>query len=51
MWLYLKDKFNISNEAWHEISMKAVDVPNKHAIGKRIKELELETNSNCAGLE
>ena len=44
MWLYLKDKFNISNEAWHEISMKAVDVPSKHAIGKRIKELNKNWN-------
>jgi hypothetical protein len=22
MWLYLKDRFNISNEAWHELVMK-----------------------------
>lgn len=27
MWLYLKDKFNISNEAWHELSAKAKDFP------------------------
>jgi len=32
MWLYLKDKFNISNEAWHEISMKANGVPNTYSI-------------------
>ena len=24
MWLYIKDKFNVSNEAWHEIVMKLV---------------------------
>ena len=27
MWLYLKDKFNISNEAWHEIAIKANGLP------------------------
>lgn len=32
MWLYLKDKFNISKEAWHEISMKANGVPNTYSI-------------------
>ena len=39
MWLYLKDKFNISNEAWHEISMKANGVPNTYSIKKRINEI------------
>ena len=34
MWLYLKDKFNISNEAWHEIAMKANGVPNTYCIKK-----------------
>ena len=27
MWLYLKDKFHISNDAWHEIGMKADEPP------------------------
>ena len=27
MWLYLKDKFNISNEAWRETAMKPDDPP------------------------
>ena len=27
MWLYLRDKFNISNEAWNEIAMKSDDPP------------------------
>ena len=27
MWLYLKEKFNISNEAWHEFAMNSTDVP------------------------
>lgn len=39
MWLYLKDKFNISNETWHEISMKANGVPNAYSINKRINEI------------
>ena len=44
MWLYLKDKFNISNEAWHEIAMKASGVPNTYSIKKRIKELNSKWN-------
>ena len=36
MWLYLKDKFIISNEAWHEIAIKANDLPNIYSIKKRI---------------
>ena len=27
MWLYLKDKFINSNEAWHEIAIKTYDLP------------------------
>ena len=27
LWLYLKDRFNISNEAWHELSMKSEGDP------------------------
>ena len=44
MWLYLKDNFNISNEAWHEIAMKANGVPNTYSIKKRIKELNSKWN-------
>ena len=44
MWLYLKHKFNISNEAWHEIAMKANGVPNTYSIKKRIKELNSKWN-------
>ena len=29
MWVYLKDKFNIYNEAWHELAMKCKDMPTK----------------------
>ena len=31
MWVYLKDKFNISNEAWHELTMKCKNMPTKYA--------------------
>ncbi|CAH3146900.1 unnamed protein product [Pocillopora meandrina] len=44
MWLYLKDKFMISNEAWHEIAIKANDLPNIYSIKKRINELNSEWN-------
>ena len=44
MWLYLKDKFSISNEAWHEIAIKANGLPNTHSIKKRINELNSKWN-------
>ncbi|CAH3168204.1 unnamed protein product, partial [Pocillopora meandrina] len=44
MWLYLKDKFIISNEAWHEIAIKANDLPNIYSIKKQINELNNEWN-------
>ncbi|CAH3115052.1 unnamed protein product [Pocillopora meandrina] len=44
MWLYLKDKFNISNEAWHEIAIKANGLPNTYSIKKRINELNSKWN-------
>ena len=44
MWLYLKDKFIISNEAWHEIAIKANDLPNIYSIKKQINELNSEWN-------
>ena len=31
MWVYLEDKFNISNEAWHELAMKCKNMPTKYA--------------------
>jgi len=39
MWLYLKDKFNISNEAWREFSAKAKDFPKLSKVIKRINDL------------
>ena len=44
MWLHLKDKFNISNEAWHEIAMTANGVPDTYSIKKRINELNSKWN-------
>lgn len=44
MCLYLKDKFNNSNEAWHEIAKKANGVPNTYSIKKRIKEVNSRWN-------
>lgn len=40
MWMYLKDKFNTSNEAWREFSVKAKDMPELSQIketDKRVK--------------
>lgn len=36
-WLYLKDKFQISNEAWREISKHASDVPNLYNMEKWVQ--------------
>ncbi|RMX49099.1 hypothetical protein pdam_00003930 [Pocillopora damicornis] len=44
IWLYLKDKFINSNEAWHEIAIKANDLPNIYSIKKRINELNSKWN-------
>lgn len=44
MWLHLKDKFNISNEAWHEIAMTANGVPDTYSIKKQINELNSKWN-------
>ena len=37
--IYIKDKFNISNEAWHELAMKTKNVPNTYKMNKRMSEL------------
>ena len=42
MWVYLKDRFNISNEAWHELAMNAEEPP---CLNKLIKYMnKLNTN-------
>ena len=47
MWMYLKDKFDISNEAWREFSVKAKDMPKLSQITKRISELNTSWNLSC----
>lgn len=37
MWIYIKDKFNISNEAWHELAMKTKQMPNSYKLEKKLK--------------
>ena len=37
--IYIKDKFNISNEAWHELAMKTKKIPNTYKMNKRMSEL------------
>ena len=44
MWIYIKDKFNISNEAWHELAMKTTEIPNNYRMDKKIKELNCNWN-------
>ena len=44
MWVYLKDKFNISNEAWHELAMKCKDMPTKYKICKHLDKLNANWN-------
>lgn len=44
MWLYLKDKFNMSNEAWHELSMKSEEPPCLTRIIKHMNKLNNNWN-------
>ena len=44
MWLYLKDKFNISNEAWHEIAMASNEPPCLNRITKHMKKINQKWN-------
>ena len=44
MWVYLNDKFNISNEAWHELAMKCKDMPTKYKICKHLDKLNANWN-------
>ena len=46
MWVYVKDKFNISNEAWHELAMKCKDMPTKYKICKHLDKLHVNANWN-----
>ena len=44
MWVYLKEKLNISNEAWHELAMKCKDMPTKYKICKHLDKLNANWN-------
>lgn len=44
MWVYLNDKFSISNEAWHELAMKCKDMPTKYKICKHLDKLNADWN-------
>lgn len=39
MWMYLKDKFSIADEAWHEIAVKANGLPKLYSMKKRMSHL------------
>lgn len=39
LWMYIREKFNISNQAWNELSMKSSDIPNTYKIKKRIEKI------------
>ena len=39
MWIYIKDTFNISNEAWHELATQTKQMPSNYKIEKKLKEL------------
>ena len=41
--LYIKEKYNISNEAYHEISMTNPDVPNAYSLRKAAKQMDLNS--------
>lgn len=44
MWLYLKDKFNLSNEPWHEISIASDGPPSLNKIIKHTNKLNQKWN-------
>ena len=41
--LYIKEKYNISNVAYHEISMTNPDVPNAYSLRKAAKQMDLNS--------
>ena len=44
MWVHLKDKFNISNEAWHDLAMKCKDMPTRYKICIHLNRLNANWN-------
>ena len=43
-WIYIKDKFNISNEPWHELAMNSKSIPNTYQTSQRVNELNKQWN-------
>ena len=39
MWLYIKDKFNLSNKAWDELAQKTSEAQNLYTFIKHMKQL------------
>lgn len=44
MSIYIRIKFNISNEAWHELAMNNKQLPNVYRVEKKFKELNANWN-------
>ena len=44
MWVYLKDRLNISSEAWHKIPMKSKEVTCLNKIIKHMKKINENWN-------
>ena len=42
--LYVKDKFNVSNQTYHELAMINKDLPGSSVLTKRARELDSESN-------
>ena len=42
--LYVKDQFQISDKAWHELSVQTKDLPSTYSIKKRIELLNKQWN-------
>ena len=41
--LYIKDKYNISNEAYHELAMTNPEIPSSYRLLKTVKEINSES--------
>ena len=41
--LYIKDKYNISNEAYHELAMTNPEIPSSYRVLKTVKEINSES--------
>lgn len=44
MWVYIKDKFNISNKTWHELAIKCKHINTKYKICKPLNKLNANWN-------